>query len=611
MYFSVLGPVRAWEGDKELNLGSPQQRAVLGALLLHEGRAITCDALIAAIWGQDPPLRALSTLRTYAYRLRKVLEPDRSRPGVVVSAGTGYALSVPRDALDVAVFEDRYAEAEKARAEGDPARARTLMSAALGLWQGDAMDGTAGPYAEAQRDRLGDRRLSALQVKLELDIELGRATEAAAELAVLSAAHPLRESLSALLMLALFRCGRQAEALEVFDGTRRLLAEELGIDPGGELRELHQRILTSDPQLLPARVDPGAGPGPSPARHEDEALPRVAQLPADLSDFTGREDEVALLSEVLKSGSGQATTVVSLSGKGGVGKTALAIHLAHLLSDAFPDGQLYIDLCGAGGRPVEPTAALRAFLCALGHPDLDVPEDPAQRAALFRSFMVNRRMLVVLDDAVDDAQVRPLLPGTGGCAVLVTSRAKPAGLPTTGRVDLDVLGPRDAVRLFTRIVGEDRVAAEPAAAQDAVALCGFLPLAVRIAASRLVSRPLWTISSLVRRLADERTRLSELRLGTMTVEATFRIGYERLDATQARAFRLLTALPTTSFPLPVAAGVLGLETLDAEEIVESLVDLGMLDSPSPGHYRFHTLLWLYGRTLTEASGELAVPLVMT
>ncbi|MEU7900451.1 BTAD domain-containing putative transcriptional regulator [Nonomuraea sp. NPDC049152] len=602
--------MRAWQGDKELNLGSPQQRAVLGALLLHEGRAISCDALIAAIWGQDPPLRALSTLRTYAYRLRKVLEADRSRPGMVVSVGTGYAMSVPKGALDVSVFEERYAEAEKARAEGDLTRARALLAAALGLWQGDAMDGTAGPYAEAQRDRLGDRRLSALQVKLELDIELGRATEAVADLAVLSAAHPLRESLSGLLMLALYRCGRQAEALEVFDRTRRLLAEELGIDPGGELRELHQRMLTSDPELLPARLDLRSDPRPSPVRHEEEALPRVAQLPADLSDFTGRDEEVALLTEVLKSGSGQATTVVSLSGKGGVGKTALAIHVAHLLSDAFPDGQLYIDLCGTGGRPVEPTAALREFLCALGHPDLDIPDDPTQRAALFRSLMVNRRMLVILDNAVDDTQVRPLLPGTGGCAVLVTSRAKPAGLPTTRRVDLDVLKSRDAVRLFTRIVGEERVVTEPEAAENAVVLCGFLPLAVRIAASRLVSRPLWTTSSLVGRLADERRRLSELRFGTMTVEATFQLGYERLDAAQARAFRLLANLKTTSFSLPVAAAVLGLEVLDAEEIVESLVDLGMLDSPSSGRYRFHELLWLYGRNLSEQSDG-TTPLVMT
>lgn len=601
LYFSVLGPVRAWQGDKELNLGSPQQRAMLGALLLHEGRAITSDALIAAIWGQDPPLRALSTLRTYAYRLRKVLEADRSRPGMVVSVGTGYAMSVPTGALDASVFEERCAEAERARAEGDLARARTLLAAALGLWQGDAMDGTAGPYAEAQRDRLGDRRLNALQVKLELDIALGRATEAVADLAMLSAAHPLRESLSGLLMLALYRCGRQAEALEVFDRTRRLLAAELGIDPGGELRELHQRILTSDPELLPARLDLSPDLGPSPVRHEEEALPRVAQLPADLSDFTGRDEEVALLTEVLKSGSGQATTVVSLSGKGGVGKTALAIHVAHLLSDAFPDGQLYIDLCGTGGRPVEPTAALREFLCALGHPDLDIPGDPTQRAALFRSLMVNRRMLVILDNAVDDTQVRPLLPGTGGCAVLVTSRAKPAGLPTTRRVDLDVLKPRDAVQLFTRIVGEERVVTEPEAAEDAVVLCGFLPLAVRIAASRLVSRPLWTLSSLVGRLADERRRLSELRLGSMTVEVTFQAGYERLGPAQARAFRLLTTLETTSFSLPAAAAVLGLETLDAEEIVESLVDLGMLDSPSPGRYRFHELLWLYGRNLAERS----------
>ncbi len=601
LYFSVLGPVRAWQGDKELNLGSPQQRAVLGALLLHEGRAITCDALIAAIWGQDPPLRALSTLRTYAYRLRKVLEADRSRPGVVVSVGTGYAMSVPKGALDVSVFEERYAEAEKARAEGDLTRARALLAAALGLWQGDAMDGTAGPYAEAQRDRLGDRRLSALQLKLELDIELGRATEAVADLVVLSAAHPLRESLSGLLMLALYRCGRQAEALEVFDRTRRLLAEELGIAPGGELRELHRRILTSDPELLPARLDLGSDPGPSPVRHEEGALPRVAQLPADLYDFTGRDEEVALLTEVLKSGSGQATTVVSLSGKGGVGKTALAIHVAHLLSDAFPDGQLYIDLCGTGVRPVEPTAALREFLCALGHPDPAIPEDPTQRAALFRSLMVNRRMLVILDNAVDDTQVRPLLPGTGGCAVLVTSRAKPAGLPTTRRVDLDVLKSRDAVRLFTEIVGEERVLAEPEAAEYAVVLCGFLPLAVRIAASRLVSRPLWTISSLAGRLADERRRLSELRFGTMTVEATFQLGYERLGAAQARAFRLLTNLETASFSLPVAAAALDLEVLDAEEIVESLVDLGMLDSPSPSRYRFHELLRLYGRNLAEQS----------
>ncbi|MEU0567138.1 BTAD domain-containing putative transcriptional regulator [Nonomuraea sp. NPDC005983] len=597
--------MRAWQGDEELNLGSPQQRALLCALLLHEGRAITSDALIAAIWGQGPPSRALSTLRTYAYRLRKVLEADRSRPGLVVSVGTGYAMSFPRGSLDALVFEEGYAEAEKARTAGDLARARTLLTQALGLWQGDAMDGTAGPYVEAQRDRLGDRRLSALQAKLELDIELGRAIEAVADLTMLSAAHPLRESLSGLLMLALYRCGRQAEALEVFDRTRRLLAEDLGIDPGGELRALHHRILTSDPDLSPARLDPRPDPGPSPAPHEapPAGLPPVAQLPADLSDFTGRQEEVALLTEVLKSGSGQATTVVSLSGKGGVGKTALAIHVAHLLSDAFPDGQLYIDLCGAGGLPVEPTAALREFLYALGRSDADIPDDLTQRAALFRSLMVNRRMLVILDNAVDDTQVRSLLPGTGGCAVLVTSRAKPAGLPTTRRVDLDVLTPRDAVQLFTRIVGEERVVTEPEAAEDAVVLCGFLPLAVRIAASRLVSRPLWTISSLVGRLADERRRLSELRLGTMTVEVTFQLGYERLGADQARAFRLLTIPETTSFSLSAAAAILGLELLDAEEIVESLVDLGMLDSPTPGRYRFHELLWLYGRNLAERSEQ--------
>ncbi|MES9522785.1 AfsR/SARP family transcriptional regulator [Streptomyces capoamus] len=587
--FGVLGPVRAWRGEEALPTGSPQQRALLAALLLREGRTATAAELIDALWASEPPPQALAAVRTYASRLRKVLDP-----GVLVSESGGYAVrGLGEGALDLAVAQDLAAEAEKARGTGDLGRARSLLNQALSLWDGEPLAGVPGPYAEAQRARLEEWRLGLLETRLDLDLEQGGHAEAVSELTALTAAHPLRERLRELLMLALYRSGRQAEALAVYADTRRLLAEELGVDPRAGLSELQQRILQADPALAEPS-SPAAEPTASPVR--------PAQLPASVPDFTGRSSFVSDLTEVLSSASeaeGRVMAVSALAGIGGVGKTTLAVHVAHRARGAFPDGQLYVDLQGAGPRPAEPETVLGSFLRALGTPDTAIPDSLEERSALYRSVLDGRRVLVLLDNAKDAAQVRPLLPGTEGCAALVTSRVRMLDLAGAHLVDLDVMSPDEALALFTRIVGEERVAAEREAALDVVAACGFLPLAIRIAASRLAARRTWTVSVLAAKLADERRRLDELQAGDLAVKATFELGYGQLEPAQARAFRLLGLADGPDISLAAAAAVLDLPPEDTEDLLESLVDTSLLESAAPGRYRFHDLVRLYARACAE------------
>ena len=581
--FALLGPVRAWRDGKPLPPGSPQQRALLAALLLRDGRTATADELIDALWGEEPPDSALAALRTYAFRLRKVLGAD-----ALVSESGGYALRIAPDALDISTARAHAAEAEKARAGGDPARARELLCAALDLWDGEPLAGLPGPHAETQRTRLAEWRLTLLETRLDLDLDLGRHGELVSELTALSAEYPLRERLRALLMLALYRGGRQAEALGVFADTRRLLADELGVDPCPELTGLHQRILQADPDLAapPAAEEPGAG-APAPVR--------PAQLPAAVTDFTGRD---AFVSELVKELAEADTGVMALSavaGIGGVGKTTLAVHVAHAARQSFPDGQLYVDLQGQDARPADPEAVLASFLNALGVPEAAVPDGLEDRAALYRSVLDGRRVLALLDNARDAAQVRPLLPGTPGSAALITSRARMVDLAGAHLVDLDVMSPEEALQLFTRIVGRERVMAERQAALDVVAACGFLPLAIRIAAARLAARRTWTVSFLARRLADERRLLDELRAGDLAVKATFELGYGQLAPEQARAFRLLALPDGPDISLEAAAAVLDLDPYDAEQLLETLVDTSLLESAAPARYRYHDLLRLYAR----------------
>ncbi|MEV7152124.1 BTAD domain-containing putative transcriptional regulator [Streptomyces sp. NPDC093084] len=584
--FSVLGPVRAWREGQPLNTGSPQQRALLAALLLREGRTATAAELIDALWGPEPPSQALAAVRTYASRLRKILDP-----GVLVSESGGYAVrGLGEGALDLAVVQELAGEAEKARGGGDLGRARELLGRALARWDGEALAGVPGPYADAHRVRLDEWRLQLLESRLDMDLEQGCHAEAVSELTALTAAHPLRERLRELLMLALYRSGRQAEALAVYADTRRLLSEELGVDPRPGLRDLQQRILQADPAL----AEPS-----SPAAEAPAVLVRPAQLPATVPDFTGRTACAAELGEVLASAEGRVMAVSALAGIGGVGKTTLAVHVAHQARSAFPDGQLYVDLQGAGARAAEPETVLGSFLRALGTPDSAIPDALEDRAALYRSVLDGRRVLVLLDNAKDAAQVRPLLPGTEGCAALITSRVRMVDLAGAHLVDLDVMSPEEALQLFTRIVGTERVAAEREAALDVVAACGFLPLAIRIAASRLAARRTWTVSVLAAKLADERRRLDELQAGDLAVKATFELGYGQLEPAQARAFRLLGLADGPDISLAAAAAVLDLAAEDTEDLLEALVDTSLLESAAPGRYRFHDLVRLYARACAE------------
>lgn len=578
----MLGPVRAWLDGVALPSGSPQQRALLAALLLRDSRTATAQELLDAMWGEDPPPHALAVLRTYASRLRKVLEP-----GLLVSESGGYAIRLHRpEDLDLGIARGLAAQAERARAAGDRALARTQLNRALELWDGEPLAGVPGPFAESQRTRLVEWRLQLLETRLDLDLESGHHAEAVSELTALTDAHPLRERLRELLMLALYRSGRQAEALAVYADTRRFLANELGVEPRPELSALQQRILRADVEL--AR-------GGEPASAPPSIQVRPAQLPATVPYFTGAANRIHELSDILTGAEGRIMAVSAVAGMGGVGKTTLAVHVAHVARPHFPDGQLYADLGGSGPRPAEPAAVLGAFLRALGTPDAVIPDSADERAALYRSTLDGRRVLVLLDNARDAAQVRSLLPGAPGCAALITSRARMTGLPEAHLVDLDIMSPEEAIQLFVRIAGAERVEAEREAVGDVVAACGFLPLAICIAASRLAARRTWTVSVLAAKLTDERRRLDELQTGDLAVKATFELGYGQLEPVQARAFRLLGLAEGPDLSLSAAAALLDLPEPDAEDVLETLVDFSLLESTAPGRYRFHDLVRLYAR----------------
>ncbi|MEU5209292.1 BTAD domain-containing putative transcriptional regulator [Streptomyces sp. NPDC020742] len=647
--FQVLGPVRVWRGDRPLHLGPPQQRAMLAVLLLHAGRPVSVPQLVSALWGEEPPPRAVGALRTYASRLRGLLEPDRKpreHARLLVSAGGGYALRVPDAALDAAGFEERLVTARRLRGAGDTPGAYEQLRGALALPEGAALAGLPGPYAERQRDRLTELCVTAQEELFACVVELGGHTGAMGDwiagLRAFAAEHPLRERAQALLMLALHREGRQAEALAVYAATRRTLDAELGAEPGNELRSLYVELCEESrgpgsgtgPGPGPrsgasARSGPGARCGPSAGTAEDRDRtdrdhtcgrhdrwphpthstgnlsligpppPVPAQLPSDIADFVGRAEVTAQLTSALRgAGGGRAPVVATLSGLGGVGKTALAVHVAHAVRSHFPDGQLYVDLQGTGLAPADSSAVLTHFLRALGVAESAVPDGLEQKAALYRSLIADREVLVLLDNARDSAQVRPLLPGAPGCAVLVTSRARTLALSGAHRVDVAVLDEEEALGLLGAIVGPRRVAAEPAAARELVAACGGLPLAVRIAAARLASRPGRAMADLVARLSDER-RLDELRVGDLGVEATFRVGYEALGPGLAHAFRTVALCDLPTFCRAAAAALLDTTADEAEAAVEALVDAGLVELHGDDHYRYHDLVWLFARRLGE------------
>ncbi|MFE0044096.1 AfsR/SARP family transcriptional regulator [Streptomyces albireticuli] len=586
--FTVLGPLRVHDGPAEVPVGAPRLQAVLAVLLLRARTSVSVRDLVTAVWGDEAPPGVLGSLRTHVFTLRRLLEPGRAPRATartLVTTGDGYALRVAPEDVDVTVFELRTAEALRARAAGRPERARSLLVSALDLWRGRPLAGVPGPYAEAQRTRLEELRLSAVEARWEAEIALGGHDNALGPLRALAAEHPWRERVHELLMTALHHAGRQADALDVHAHVRRVLAEELGTRPGPGLDRLQRKILTAGPGR---RADDAAGP---------EATPRSygpARLPQDTADFTGRNDEADRLCAALESD--RTVALGSISGMGGIGKTALAVRVAHRTRHRFPDGQLYADLRGTDPRPVEPMEVLGRFLRVLGVPAGHLPALPGERAALYRSLLATRRVLVLLDNVRDLAQVRDLLPGAPGSAVLLTSRSRLAGLTGATLVDLRPMGRAEALELLTRIAGGRSVSAEPEAAAEVLDACGRLPLAIRIVAAR----PDRTLAEAAALLADERRRLGTLRVEDTAVETTFRLGMELLDAEQVRAFRLLALPETPELGVPAAAALLARPEREAEELCESLVDLSLLESVAPGRYRYHDLLRLFARQTAAA-----------
>lgn len=638
--FFLLGVMCARSGAEELPVGSPLQQAMLAALLLRDGRPVGAGELIESLWGEAAPTSASAMLRTYAWRWRKVLERGEREPGtpaILASVGDGYRTMIAPEAVDALRAEQLAAAARGAIRGGEgPERARRLLGEALDLWGGEPLSGVPGPFAEQQRTRLADLRVGLLEQRCEVDLDLGDPAPAVSVLRELTDAHPLRERPYALLMRALYQSGYQADALAVYGRVRRLLAEELGVDPGPELREIHQQILSSDPALLgtgsgpaaagaresgggvgdegrPAPAGPPPGePAPSPGRPPAPRFPEPAaapaQLPAGIADFIGRRAELEVLHAVLgeavqAAGEDAVLPIAAISGMGGVGKTTIALRVAHRLRPGFPDGQLYADLRGDQAEPMDPNVVLASFLTALGVPAAAVPQCLEDRARLFRSLLDVRRVLILLDNARDAAQVRPLLPGSARCAVLVTGRARLFGLATAAQIDLDVFSVAEATEVLTRAAGAERIAVDPGAAGELIRYCGRLPLAIRIVAARLASRPAWTVSHLAGRLAAEQDRMAELRLGDLAVAAAFDWGYRQLTAEQARAFRVIAEVSRPDIGVPTAAAVLGVDRRGAEWLLESLVDAGMVTAPRSGRYRFHDLLRLFALQLAEPVGR--------
>ncbi|MET7315535.1 BTAD domain-containing putative transcriptional regulator [Streptomyces thermoviolaceus] len=631
MEFLVLGALETRHSGEPVRVRGMRQQKLLALLLLHANRVVPVDVLVDELW-EDPPTSARPQVHNAIRDLRRILSADEETS--LVTMDVGYRLVVPDDAVDAHRFTARVRAARTAEYEGRCADAIRALQSAVDLWRGEAFAGIQCPSVASAAVKLNEQRLTALEDLMALRLRIGETSSLVGELRALLAQFPLRDSLRGSLMLALYRSGRQADALAVYDEGRRFLADTLGLEPSSRLRTLHAEILADSPVARgqtpadeavralvgSARSTTGLPPsGRAPAADTGVRLPHAAvrashpagrnDLPHDLPDFTGRETELTTLLGLAGQEHGTTPLVITVDGMGGVGKTALAVRVAHRVTDRYPDGQYYVALHGhrADRPPLPPEQALAALLQAAGVPPEAHPRTLEERSALWRSRLAGRRCLLVLDDAVGTAQVAPLLPGTGGSLVLVTSRRKLTALDGAVPQWLDVLPPADAAALFTRIVGERRAAREPDQVARAVELCGHLPLAVRIAACRLRGRPAWRIADLVDRLAGAARRARFLQTADRDVMSVLRASFRHLDPALRRFSRLISRHPAPVCDVDEAAALTGLPVGDVEHHFDVLLEHNLVREEAPARFLLHTLLRDCARDLRagDAGGEQA------
>ncbi|KOU39605.1 hypothetical protein ADK54_25200 [Streptomyces sp. WM6378] len=610
MRFGVLGPLHAQIRGREVRLDGPRQAKMLAALLIDVNNIVATERLVAVMWDGKAPATAVRQVQDAVSGLRRNLAACGAPGSLISTRRGGYQIHLAPDQLDLLEFDHARSLAERHNAPSDTAVA---LRRALACWRGDALVDISSRVLELDAARLNEKRAATHKQCLGIELDLGRHREVIEELTALIRDHPYDEQVAEHLMVALYRCRRQGEALQVYERLRRTLADELGVDPTPPIQALHQRILTADPSL--AAPVPASGPSDTPPESPDApatgpamsmAMP-VRQLPLDVPDFVGRAEALAEVAALLDGPAPNPARVAVIVGGPGVGKSCLVTHAARLASATFPDGQLYLNLAATSDEPRDPGLMLAEALRALSIAGSAIPNGLSERAALYRSLLADRRMLVVLDDAGHADQVVPLLPGADGCAVLITSRTLLTQLPGARHIDLDVLSPAEARELFTGIVGRQRVERESAEADAILDCCGNLPLAIRIASAKLTGRPAWSLRVLRERIEDESRRLAELRIGDLSVRASVELSLRLLPADAVRALSLLGLLGAYTLPGWVVGPLL--DRADADDVLDTLVDASLVrltatDATGQPRYRLHDLI----RTCAV---EIAAPLPTT
>ncbi|WP_438388880.1 BTAD domain-containing putative transcriptional regulator [Actinopolyspora saharensis] len=592
--YRILGPLELVVGRKTVRIGRNRQAVILALLLLNANKTVPVDRLVEAVWCGDPPKTAHEQILTCVWRLRTLLTREGYTDCPIETRPLGYVLHVKEDQLDAWLFESLVREARAAREAGDSARAIEGFRKALALFNGPVLNEIPNVAVQVTAAQWEEQRLAVFEECVDLELATGVDQHLIGELTAMVRENPLCEQMRGQLMVALDRKGRRADALAVYRSGRQTLVTQLGLEPGPKLQELHRQVLMGTVQIT---------------EEPHTSVPR--QLPPDIADFTGREDQVEKLVSFLTSGSDKSASAPQTAvvmGRAGVGKTALALHAAHKAADRFADGQLYAHLGGSSGAPVDPAVLVRRFLRGLGVAEKRVPDSAKEQIAMYRSILAERSLLIVLDDVSDTEQVWPLLAGSGSTVVLATTSTRRVELAGAQHVELDALGQQEAIAMLSRIVGDSRVTAEPTAVRPLVEAIGRLPLAVRAAGSRLTSRPHLGLDYVAKRLQDDERCLDELVCSSFDVPSRLDSSLLTLTDEERHLWLALNLLGLTDFASWAAAAVLDRSVSTAEKMMDSLVDRRLLDVlgedvTGTARYRIDRLAGIHARkrALSELS----------